>query len=72
MSTRRSSIVRLTASALLSAAVALGAHAFVPTAFGCGLAGTGNCRETSGGTTSFEVSLEEIRVAVELVSLYIP
>ena len=45
MKTRRSAAVRIAASAMIAAAVTLGAQAFVPTAFGCGTqAGNGSCR----------------------------
>lgn len=74
MNTRRSSVVRFAASALLTAAFGLGAHAFAPTAFGCGVQGGGNCItkavDTPDGTAA--TFLDQVRFAVDVLDFLLP
>ena len=70
MKTRRSAAVRLAASAMLAAAVTLGANAFVPTAFGCSQVGGSNCRQVQSGTTS--LTYLNLRLLMTVVDSLLP
>jgi hypothetical protein len=70
MKSRRSAAVRLAASAMLAAVVTLGAHAFVPTAFGCGQTGMGNCKEAQTETTA--ISYLDVRLLVSVLDALLP
>ena len=70
MKTRRSAAVRLAASAMLAAAVTLGAQAFVPTAFGCAQHGAGTCKQAQTGTDSM-VYLN-IRLILSVIDALLP
>jgi hypothetical protein len=72
MNSRRSRLVRFAASMLLTAAVTLGAHAFVPSAFGCGSASVGNCREASGATGQTFALIDQVRLVVDLLNVCFP
>lgn len=70
MKTRRSAAVRIAASAMLVAAVTLGAHAFVPTALACGQTGGGNCKHAQ--TETNPVSYLNVRLLVSVLDALLP
>jgi hypothetical protein len=83
MNTRRSSVVRFAASALLTIAFCVGTQAFVPAAFGCGAMGTGNCRTDAGtgamgtgncGSTADALVrfLDQVRVMIDSFDVVLP
>jgi hypothetical protein len=73
MKVQSSAIVRTVASATLVAALTLGAHAFVPTAFGCGAQQGGiGCKQASTDTTPVAGLLADVRLLVDLFDLFLP
>ena len=72
MYTRRSAVVRIAASVTLAAVAALGAQAFVPTAFGCSQVGGGNCREAQPGTEPTIGLYVQLRMLVDGVVALLP
>ena len=73
MNTRRHPVVRFAASALIAAAVTLGAHAFVPAVYGCGTAQNGNCTSTTAAQTSgvWEL-LSRVQLLFETADVLLP
>src|SRR4051794_38918276 len=72
MNTRRHNVVRFAASAIVAAAITLGAHAFVPAAYGCGSAGAGNCRTTTEQTNDAWSFLNQARLIVDALDVLLP
>ena len=73
MKRQSSAIVRTVASATLVAALTLGTHAFVPTAFGCGSqAGGVGCKQASTDSTPVTGWLSDVRLLVDLFDLFLP
>ena len=70
MKSRRSAAVRLAASVMLAAAVTLGAHAFVPTAFGCGQTGGGTCKKVQTETNSIDYL--DVRLLMSVLDALLP
>jgi hypothetical protein len=70
MTIRRSAAVRFATSAMLAAAVTLGAHAFVPTAFGCAQTGASTCKQAHSGTGS--ISYSDLRLLVSVLDVLLP
>ena len=72
MFTRRHTVVRFAASALIAAAITLGAHAFVPAAYGCGTVANGNCRTTTEQTNDAWSFLNQARLIVDALEVLLP
>jgi hypothetical protein len=72
MNTRRHPVVRFAASAVIAAALTLGAHAFVPSAYGCGTQGGGNCRSTTTTQTGVWDFLSRVQLLIEAAEVLLP
>jgi hypothetical protein len=72
MNTRRPSVVRFAASAVIAAALTLGAHAFVPAAYGCGNLAGGNCRETTAQAGEALSLLTQARLFIDAFDALLP
>jgi hypothetical protein len=73
MKVQSSAIVRTVASATLVAALTLGAHAFVPAAFGCSAqSGGASCKKASTDSTPVVGWLSDVRLLVNLFDLFLP
>ena len=72
MNTRRRPVVRFAASALVAAALTLGAHAFVPAVYGCGSAGAGNCRTTTDQSVDTLSLLTQARLFIDAFDALLP
>ena len=72
MNTRRHTVVRFAASALIAAAITLGAHAFVPAAYGCGNLGGGNCRATTEESNDTMSFLTQARLLIDALDVLLP
>ena len=73
MTTRRPSVVRFAASALLTTVFTLGAHTFVPTAF-AGATGNGNCRSvaTQSENEAPKTFLDQVRYVIATFDFFLP
>jgi hypothetical protein len=73
MTTPKPTAVRLAASVALASIFSLGAHAFVPTAFGCGTAGGSDCRTGTTGATNTRISLiDQFRILIDVGRVILP
>jgi len=72
MNTRRLSVVRFAASAIIAAAITLGAHAFVPAAYGCGTQQGGNCRSATTSQTGVLDFLSRVQVMLDAAEVLLP